>query len=150
MSKNKLYRCFDKTGKLLYVGVSISVLSRICGHKSASDWFDSVETIKIESFKSREEALVAEKKAIIKEMPVNNIQHHSVRKLSSGDKLDLELLSMYLSIPLESLSKSVKNKNFPIPSENTIPETWIKWRVDMYAYHSDVRMFLEELRGIKK
>jgi len=71
-----LYRHFDKAGTLLYVGISTSAAARLVGHKHGSGWFDDLATITIEHYDSREEALEAEKKAIINEKPLYNRDHN--------------------------------------------------------------------------
>jgi hypothetical protein len=71
----ELYRHFDKDGKLLYVGISLNTLKRIRDHKSQSTWFDSVVRIEIERYPSREEALIAEERAIVEEKPLLNLRY---------------------------------------------------------------------------
>jgi hypothetical protein len=71
----KLYRHFDKDGRLLYVGVSLSAIVRLASHKQASEWFDQVTTVIIETLPTREAALIAEKLAIQNEKPLYNIEH---------------------------------------------------------------------------
>lgn len=68
-----LYRHFDKDGKLLYVGVSLSAVARLAQHRDSSAWFEKIETVKIERFESREAAIHAERNAILLEHPVHNI-----------------------------------------------------------------------------
>ena len=77
MTKNNvkcdLYRAFDASGSLLYVGISWLAVRRIPQH-AGKDWFDDVARIDISKFQSRQEALDAEKKAIIEEKPKHNIR----------------------------------------------------------------------------
>jgi hypothetical protein len=70
-----LYRHFDKTGKLLYVGVSLHATVRLLRHRTTSHWFDNISTITIESFPSRSEAIFAERRAIRLEQPLHNKAH---------------------------------------------------------------------------
>ena len=67
-----LYRHFDKDGKLLYIGTSISVMSRTSHHHKISPWFNKITSITIERFPGRYDAARAEKKAILEEFPVYN------------------------------------------------------------------------------
>jgi hypothetical protein len=70
----ELYRHFDKDGRLLYVGISFNSWSRWCAHKSNGAEWTSVSTrMEIERFPSRQEALAAERKAIIAESPLYNV-----------------------------------------------------------------------------
>jgi predicted GIY-YIG superfamily endonuclease len=68
-----LYRHFDKDGKLLYVGISISVIQRLSQHRR-SRWFGEIASITIEKFPSRRDAARAEMVAIRKECPRFNIR----------------------------------------------------------------------------
>jgi excinuclease UvrABC nuclease subunit len=68
-----LYRHFDAEGVLLYVGVSLSVIHRLAGHRSRSRWFRQIARITVEWFANRGEALEAERLAIREEKPLYNI-----------------------------------------------------------------------------
>lgn len=72
--KTELYRHFDKNNTLLYVGVSLSYASRLAQHRDHAHWFQEVDTVKIERFSTRREALDAEKRAVVSENPRCNIQ----------------------------------------------------------------------------
>ena len=43
-----LYRHFDGTGRLLYVGISLSVIVRLSGHKR-SPWFGDIARVEIDT-----------------------------------------------------------------------------------------------------
>jgi hypothetical protein len=70
--KCQLYRHFDSTGKLLYVGISKSAVYRLSQHQHVSPWYHLIEYVKIENFDSREAALAAERKAVAEENPIYN------------------------------------------------------------------------------
>ena len=72
--KTELYRHFDKNNTLLYVGVSLSYASRLAQHRDHAHWFQEVDTVKIERFATRRDALDAEKRAVLSENPKCNIQ----------------------------------------------------------------------------
>jgi len=72
MKKFCLYRHYDKEGKLLYVGKSTNFSSRLCVHKSKSDWFDDIYSIIIEKFQNGNNLALAEMEAIKMENPINN------------------------------------------------------------------------------
>lgn len=74
-----LYRHFDRAGKLLYVGVSISALNRLSAHKQHAHWFWSIARVEVASYPTREASLEAEKNAIQKEHPLFNIVHQARR-----------------------------------------------------------------------
>lgn len=71
-----VYRHFDLTGCLLYVGCAGKVLKRVNGHRNSSHWVRLVSRIEIEYFKSRQEALDAEREAILVERPLYNTEHN--------------------------------------------------------------------------
>lgn len=75
-SECNLYRHFDADGTLLYVGISLSALSRLASHKNAAKWFDQIAVVRIERLESREAALAAERKAIKEERPRHNVVHN--------------------------------------------------------------------------
>ena len=71
----QLYRHYDSSGRLLYVGISNNHIARLGQHRDAAQWFHLIDSVKIEHFKSRAEALEAERQAIQNEDPKYNIQH---------------------------------------------------------------------------
>ena len=74
-----LYRHFDKDGGLLYVGISLSHLSRLIQHRERAHWYRQIETVKIQWFASRSEAIAAERHAIKTEKPIHNVTHNDAR-----------------------------------------------------------------------
>lgn len=79
--RTSLYRHFDSNGELLYVGISLSALHRLGQHKDHSDWYQSIANVTLEHFETREEALEAEREAILRERPLHNIHHrYSAKK----------------------------------------------------------------------
>ena len=72
-----LYRHFDAEGTLLYVGISLSAVSRLSQHvKATYDWTKDIKTVTIEKFDSRPSALRAERNAIKTEKPLYNKNHN--------------------------------------------------------------------------
>jgi predicted GIY-YIG superfamily endonuclease len=74
VEKTELYRHFDKNKTLLYVGVSLSCAARLAQHRDHAHWFKDVDSVTIERFSTRREALEAEKIAVVSENPKCNIQ----------------------------------------------------------------------------
>jgi len=87
-----LYRHFDKDGKLLYVGIALSVIDRLRSHRGCSFWFHDISTITIEKFSTRKEVLDAEKIAIKNENPSHNIMHSLEKNKMSIRAIRQELL----------------------------------------------------------
>lgn len=67
-----LYRHFNDRGDLLYVGVSLHVLTRTVQHRQDSHWFEDVTRIEIERHQSEAAAKSAEERAIREERPKFN------------------------------------------------------------------------------
>jgi|GEM_PF-5834944 len=88
---HQLYRHFDSEGTLLYVGVSLSVLTRLVQHKSSSSWYASVTQITIENYESREDAELAEKHAIESERPIWNVVYNGKPRKKILDRLGRKL-----------------------------------------------------------
>ena len=67
-----LYRHFDSSGALLYVGISLTAADRLSRHNLESPWFQDVARIDLEWHPCRTSALRAERTAIRNEAPVYN------------------------------------------------------------------------------
>lgn len=76
-----LYRHFNKKGDLLYVGISLSFISRLAQHKQSSKWFSEIVRVEVEHFTTREAALEGERLAIAEEKPKHNKQRPSTTPL---------------------------------------------------------------------
>jgi hypothetical protein len=74
-----LYRHFDATGTLLYVGIAKSVDRRTEWHRYNSPWFDQVAATEVIWFNTRAEAEIAEAAAIVAECPLFNVMHAKSR-----------------------------------------------------------------------
>lgn len=81
--RTALYRVFDATGQLLYVGISANPDLRFGQHSETKDWWSAVAERKVEWLDTRQEALAAERTAIRTERPVWNLQL-SVRRPTSS------------------------------------------------------------------
>jgi len=75
MATTTLYRFYNKGGELLYVGISLNYVKRLKDHQGQK-WIDEAVDLKMQKFKTRDEAIAAELLAIIKENPLHNIQHN--------------------------------------------------------------------------
>jgi predicted GIY-YIG superfamily endonuclease len=75
-----VYRCFDASGALLYVGVSVAPIARLTEHKAGSPWAQTSATIIVEWWPDKASALAAETKAINQEKPRHNRSGRAIRK----------------------------------------------------------------------
>lgn len=71
-----LYRYFDADELLLYVGISKQPINRLGQHRQDKSWWEQISTVRIERYRTRAEALDAERDAIINECPIYNIVHN--------------------------------------------------------------------------
>lgn len=72
-AQTSLYRCYDKRGILLYVGISATALSRMQRHLYRGGWSLSARSVTIEPFRNRAAAQRAELRAIAYEHPKFNL-----------------------------------------------------------------------------
>lgn len=70
-----LYRHWDSSGRLLYVGIALSPAARLRGHRKNAPWFREIARIDVEWFDSRIAAMRAEIRAIRNERPLHNTTH---------------------------------------------------------------------------
>lgn len=71
-----LYRFYDVTGSLLYVGITVSLWNRLPNHQATKAWYGDIVTIKVEHFPDRDTARAAETEAIRAERPRHNVHHN--------------------------------------------------------------------------
>lgn len=123
----ELYRQYDADGVLLYVGMSISTITRLRGHKSTSHWFKSVVFIAVERFETLEECAEAEKQAIRNEHPLFNqkcVSGKHNRKTPDG-YMCKRTLAQYIGISVPTLNKWISNGVFAIPAvQGRKPKVW--------------------------
>jgi hypothetical protein len=75
-ARTMLYRFFDKSGRLLYVGVSSVGPGRWKEHSKGRSWWHEVVSSTIEHYPTRQLALLAERSAIRNERPIYNKVHN--------------------------------------------------------------------------
>lgn len=74
-----LYRMFDGTGRLLYVGKTVNYFRRISDHSTEKSWWRKVVKTTFEHFNTHNDLLTAEYQAIRSEKPLHNIVHNGRR-----------------------------------------------------------------------
>lgn len=72
-----LYRWWDASGSLLYVGKSVSLFSRIVAHRRASGFFPAAALMTMERFPDERLLAEAEVQAIRTEHPMANVAHNA-------------------------------------------------------------------------
>jgi excinuclease UvrABC nuclease subunit len=71
-----LYRCYDDTNQLAYVGVSNHLGRRLHQHERSKPWWRTVSHITVAHYPTRNQALDAETRAIRVERPRWNVTHN--------------------------------------------------------------------------
>ncbi|MEU4558562.1 GIY-YIG nuclease family protein [Actinoplanes sp. NPDC023936] len=73
-----LYRFYDRTGVLLYIGITVDLGVRMKDHAKDKPWWPQVDraATRIEYYDGRRAALDAEREAIKAEKPLENDQHN--------------------------------------------------------------------------
>lgn len=137
MVGGQLYRHFNAEGELLYVGISMSALIRLAGHKYESHWYDQIAMITIENYDTISEAKEAEKVAIRSENPKYNIQ------FSNGyikpKTLNLTGVAERLGISRKTMFNRIRNGKFPVPAiPDTYPRRWNVEDVDAWRFGASV------------
>ena len=69
----KLYRHFDSAGTLLYVGISLDALRRLCEHRQTASWYERIARVEVQQLPTMAAARRAERWAICDEKPLHNI-----------------------------------------------------------------------------
>lgn len=85
-----VYRFFNKSGDLLYVGKTINLASRWTDH-GMRDWRKLVTRIELENFEYEDDALRAEAKAIRDEKPKYNRVYNEEALKEQQERLQAEL-----------------------------------------------------------
>lgn len=86
-----LYRHFNATGELLYVGISINAFERYKQHAKDKAWINEISSTTYEPCETREIALLAEKLAIKREKPIHNIVHNNISTIHNSYENEVPL-----------------------------------------------------------
>lgn len=99
--RHALYRFYDASDVLLYVGITVDPGARFKKHGSDKLWWSEVDRIGIDHFVTRLEALEAERKAIKSEQPLHNVVHNEFvnadGRSDTRRDLALELLHTFVN-----------------------------------------------------
>lgn len=116
-----LYRAFDRKGALLYVGISLRVLSRLQQHRSTSEWFNDMAHLTVERHPTRSAAFTAERKAILSEAPKFNRtwnRPHSLQRYEESEGPPASPTRFDLKLPTIKPSPSGRLKKIKKPPPN--------------------------------
>ena len=110
MGDTALYRHYNDSDTLLYIGISLNPFNRLSQHERDKDWFKDISTIKTEWFSDRGIAELEEVRAIKSEKPLHNIIHNkakTVKKLSINKPTRELTQSTIYPIKLKSRDKGL-------------------------------------------
>ena len=81
-----VYRFFDAADRLLYIGLTSVGVARFAQHAIDQPWWRDVVRIAVQHFDSLDDAIVAERLAILAEQPLHNVIHRDpqARRRRSG------------------------------------------------------------------
>lgn len=97
-----LYRAFDESGSLLYVGISGKWSERLHAHEKTSEWMEKADWVKIERYPDRESVSAAEIEAIRTEKPIYN-KEHNLKWESTQDHFQKLKFWVYFQTPSDEL-----------------------------------------------
>jgi predicted GIY-YIG superfamily endonuclease len=83
-----LYRFYDKSNVLLYIGITNDFTVRFVHHRRNKEWSGEIWNHSTVCFDTREEAEAAEKSAIQSESPKYNVIYNKKKNISSGRTRD--------------------------------------------------------------
>lgn len=79
-----LYRFYNQTQQLLYIGITSRLPVRLGTHEALKPWWCDVADVKVEHFPDRVSVLAAEAAAIRAEKPLHNVRHNGPRPKRPG------------------------------------------------------------------
>jgi mRNA-degrading endonuclease RelE of RelBE toxin-antitoxin system/predicted GIY-YIG superfamily endonuclease len=82
--KTSVYRIYDASQALLYIGVTATVGTRWQAHAGLQKWWPEVQHQTVTWYSTRSEALEAERLAIRAERPLHNVTHNQNRNPLTG------------------------------------------------------------------
>lgn len=85
-----VYLYFDETDVLIYVGVTSRGVRRQREHNSDKEWWRWVARQEVKHFDNRPDALVEEKRLIVKHLPPFNVAHNPTHERSRSAYLGLQ------------------------------------------------------------
>lgn len=81
MTKTSLYHHFDRSGRLLYVGISLCHIKRLAQHRNKAHWYWDIANVKVTHYPSRNAAERAERRAIRTQNPLHNLARPPARPI---------------------------------------------------------------------
>lgn len=109
-----LYRFYSTADELLYIGISVNFDKRRQQHSKDKQWWEEVHRWTLTEYPCRMDAAVAERDAIIAELPKYNYVHHPARHPFSGARSHkLGLPKPLPPTEMQVLERVIQESNFP-------------------------------------
>jgi hypothetical protein len=83
-----LYRFYDRSDVLLYVGITVDLPTRMGNHQTDKPWWADVARMTVEHHASRADVLDAERQAIRDEKPLYNVHHNELVEVEEDESAD--------------------------------------------------------------
>lgn len=118
MTRTAVYRHYDATGALLYVGVSSAPRKRMAQHRRLAAWASEVTWSEVEWFDNRADALAEERRSIAHESPRYNQANCGgcatpLGRYLSKNRLTHEEIASRFGVSRAHLTKLVSRKAYP-------------------------------------
>jgi predicted GIY-YIG superfamily endonuclease len=81
VTNHVLYRFFNATGQLLYIGITMNPPQRFRDHRESKEWWTEVAGITVENYPNRTALADAERRAIKVEHPLHNVTHNNAHPM---------------------------------------------------------------------
>jgi hypothetical protein len=121
--RTTLYRFFDRSWRLLYVGQTQDIVRRCAEHQETKTWWAEVVTCSTLEFDTRYEAMEAEQHLIRTEAPLYNVLHNPALTDLPADLLKLERDEIDEAARLRALDPQARPGFSPSPGAE-----WASWR----------------------
>lgn len=133
MTTHALYRFYDSTGGLLYIGITSDPGARFGQHRGDKPWWTEVANIGIEQFSDRASVLTAERAAIVAERPRYNIIHN--RPSSLGTARIVPEVERESPIQIgDWVALALHNGECPVGEVAALDSIWISIRLKNFAF----------------
>jgi len=129
-----LYRFYDATGTLLYVGITADPGSRWRKHAQEKPWWQQITSITLETHPTRAAALEAERQAILAEKPVHNVVHNRGTREAPRAVPQLDRIAPYQVGDWVALGLS--DGRCPVGEIAALDDTWISVRLKDFMWGS--------------
>jgi predicted DNA-binding transcriptional regulator AlpA len=150
----EVYRFFDSSGRLLYVGMGGSAHSRWLEHRRTKPWWTYVDHSRttVQRYESRPEAAAAEARAIREELPQHNIHgtpRHGATFITPpnpngfGDHRVVGAAEIRdgLGVSRQRVQQLISRPDFPKPYDTlSMGKVWLREDIERWAQQRQMRL----------